>query len=71
MYLLDDREHDGGAGVPVWITWRSHSLFKGLFVAAFMSVGNDQSMGLWRRAVAPAIAALAVIFLGGASSVRH
>ena len=45
-----------------------HSLFKGLFVVAFMFVGNDQSMGLWRRAVAPGIAALAVIFAGAASA---
>ncbi|MFC9351503.1 hypothetical protein [Arthrobacter sp. NPDC057013] len=45
-----------------------HSLFKGLFVVAFMFVGNDQSMGLWRRAVAPGTAALAVIFLGAASA---
>lgn len=45
-----------------------HSLFKGLFVVTFMFVGNDQSMRLWRKAVAPGIAALAVIFLGAASA---
>jgi hypothetical protein len=33
-----------------------------------MFVGNDQSMGLWRRAIVPGIAALAVIFLSGASA---
>ena len=33
-----------------------------------MFVRNDQSMGLWSRALVPGIAALAVIFLGGASA---
>ena len=33
-----------------------------------MFVSNDQSMALWRRAFGPGIAALAVIFLGGASA---
>jgi hypothetical protein len=33
-----------------------------------MLVGNDQTMGLWSRAFVPGIAALAVIFLSGASA---
>jgi hypothetical protein len=33
-----------------------------------MFVGNDQSMRLWRRSFAPGLAALAVIFLGGAGA---
>jgi hypothetical protein len=45
-----------------------HSLFKGPFAAAYMVVGNDQSMGLWRRAVVPGTAALAVIVLGAVSA---
>jgi hypothetical protein len=33
-----------------------------------MFVGNDQSMGLWRRGFVPGTAGLAVIFLGAASA---
>jgi hypothetical protein len=71
VYLLDDRELVRRAPrrlTPLLREWRSHSLFKGPSVAAFMFVGDDQPMGLWRRAFVPGMAGLAVIFLGAASA---